>query len=70
MKTSGKLLSAFGIVGGLIVGFIIGVSVDFPKVDSDKVSGTIGKVNNYRKTQGSITEIELQNELTSDTLKL
>ena len=70
MKTSGKLLSAFGIVGGLIVGFIIGVSVDYPKVDNNKVSGTIGKVNNYRKTQGSITEIELQNELTSDTLKL
>jgi len=70
MKTSGKLLSVFGIVGGLIVGFIVGISVDFPKVDNNKISGTIGKVNNYRKAQGSITEIDLQNELASDTLKL
>jgi hypothetical protein len=70
MKTSGKLLSVFGIIAGLIVGFFIGISVEYPKVDNNMVSGTIGKVNNYRKAQSSITEIELKNELISDTVKL
>jgi len=70
MKKSGKLLSAFGMIAALVIGFLIGISVNFPKVDNSKIIGTIGKIENYRKVQGAITEIELQNELTSDSAKL
>lgn len=60
----------FGVVLALFVGFFIGMSVDYPKVDKGSVAGTIGKINNYRNSQNSTSEIKLQNELTSDTVKL
>jgi len=70
MKTSGKLFIAFGVVAVLVIGFLIGLSVDYPFVGKSSASGTIAKINNYRKTQSSISEIQLQSELISDTTKL
>ena len=70
MKNRSKLLMVFGVVLALFVGFFIGMSVDYPKVDKGSVAGTIGKISNYRNSQNSTSEIKLQNELTSDTVKL
>lgn len=70
MKKNSKLLMALGVVLALFVGFLIGISVDYPDVDKSSVAGTIGKINNYRNSQSSKSDIKLQNELTSDTVKL
>jgi hypothetical protein len=70
MKKSGNLFVVLGMIAALIVGFLIGISVDFPKVNNQSLSGTIGKVNNYRNTQVSEADIQLKNELVTDTAKL
>lgn len=70
MKKSGNLIVVFGIIAALVIGFLIGISVDFPKLDNQKLSGTIGKVNNYRNTQVSEADIQLKNELVTDTTKV
>lgn len=70
MKKKSKLLMVFSVVLALFVGFFIGISVDYPKFDKGSVAGTITKINNYRNSQNSTSEIKLQNELTSDTVKL
>jgi len=70
MKKKSKLLMVLGVVLALFVGFLIGISVDYPNIDKSSVAGTIGKINNYRNSQSSKSDIKLQNELTSDTLKL
>jgi len=70
MKKKNKLLMVFGFIFAILVGFLIGISVDYPEVNNKSVSGTIGKINNYRNSQSSKSDITLQNELTSDTSKL
>ncbi len=70
MKKSNHLLTIIGVVAALAIGFIIGISVDYPNFDTNKVAGTIGKVNNYRNTKVSEAAIELKNDLLSDTTKL
>jgi hypothetical protein len=70
MKKSGSLFVVLGIIGALMVGFLIGISVDFPKLNNQTFSGTIGKVNNYRNTQVAEADIQLKNELVTDTAKL
>lgn len=69
MKNTTKLFIALGIVASLFIGFMIGISVEYPSLEKDTISGTIGKVKNYRKTKASETDIQLQNELVSDTTK-
>ena len=70
MKKSGNLFVVLGIIAALVVGFLIGISVDFPKLNNQTLSGTIGKVKNYRNTQVSEVDIQLKNELVTDTAKL
>jgi hypothetical protein len=70
MKKSSNLFVVFGIFAGLFIGFYIGISVDYPRINNRSVSGTIGKVNNYRNTQNSEADILLKNELLTDTAKL
>jgi hypothetical protein len=67
MKTKGKVFIALGIFMSLVIGFLIGLSVDYPKVDDNSAAGTIRKINNFRKAQAPKTEIKIQNELVSDT---
>jgi len=59
-----------GIVAGLIIGFLVGITVDFPKVDQEELTGTIRKVDNYRNAKASEADIQLQNDLVSDTVTL
>ena len=70
MKSSVKLLFVFGIIFAGIIGLFIGLSFKLGKVNEIEVSGTIAKINNYRKTQSSITATEISNQLLSDTARL
>ena len=70
MKSSVKLLFVFGIIFAGIIGLFIGLSFKIGKVNEIEVSGTIAKINNYRKTQSSITATEISNQLLSDTARL
>jgi hypothetical protein len=63
MKKSGKLLTGVLIVLGLIIGFFIGVLINWPPTDESRLSGTIGKVDNYRNVKVSENDINLRSEL-------
>jgi hypothetical protein len=63
MKTNSKLIVGFAIVASLIVGFLFGLFIEYPKIDNDQLSGTIGRVNNYRNTKATDADIELKNDL-------
>ncbi len=70
MKNRTKILIAFGIITALIVGFLIGVSVEYPKIDTSYASGTIGKIKNYRNIKATEADINFHNELLADTAKV
>ncbi len=70
MKSNGKLFVVFGIIFALIIGFVIGISVNSQKVEESFVLGTIGKINDFKKVQNGEAEMDLKNELLSDTAKL
>jgi hypothetical protein len=70
MKNKTKILIAFGMVSALIIGFMIGVVVNYPKIDISSASGTIGKIKNYRNIKVSDASLKLYNDLISDTTKL
>ncbi len=63
MKKSGNLLTGVLIALGLIVGFFIGILVNWPPTDESKLSGTIGKADNYRNVKVSENDINLRSEL-------
>lgn len=69
MKKNTLLLVA-GTATGLIIGFLVGLFVDFPKPDQSELSGTIRKVDNYRNAKASEADIQLQNALVSDSVAL
>jgi hypothetical protein len=66
MKKNSKLMMALAIVAALIVGFLAGLFIEYPNVDQDEISGTIGKVSNYRNTKATEADIELRNDLMTD----
>jgi hypothetical protein len=67
MKKKTNLLIAFAILLAFTLGFLIGITLDYPKVEDDEISGTIGKVANYRNVKITDSDIRLQNELLADT---
>ena len=70
MKTHRVTLTVLVVLVSLAVGFFAGVLVDFPKTDNTELSGTIGRVQNYKNVKITEEDIELKNQLTSDTLIL
>ncbi|MDA3927696.1 MAG: hypothetical protein PF541_01970, partial [Prolixibacteraceae bacterium] len=70
MKKSTNLFIALAIVIGLIIGFLVGVSVDFPNPQNAELSGTIGRINNYRNVKINESDIKLRSELQSNELIL
>lgn len=70
MKRSKTMFIVLGIVAALIIGFIVGISVEYPRINLSTVTGTIGKVNNYRNTKATEADIELKNNLLADTVML
>lgn len=70
MKLKSTPLFIIGLVIALCIGFLIGISVDYPKTDKSEVAGTFGKAEKYRKAQMTEKDIQLRSELTRDTAKL
>jgi hypothetical protein len=66
MKNSRTLLTIIGVVAALAIGFLIGISVDFPKMNTNQISGTIGKVSNYRNVKVTEADIQLRTNLLTD----
>jgi hypothetical protein len=66
MKKNSKLMTALAIVATFIVGYLAGLFIEYPKVNHDEISGTIGKVSNYRNTKATEADIELRNDLMTD----
>jgi hypothetical protein len=70
MKTKTKLLFAIGFIAVLCIGFLIGISVKFPKPDNSDLAGTFGKAEKFHKVQMTAKDIELRSELLKDTARL
>jgi hypothetical protein len=70
MKTKTKLLFAIGFIAVLCIGFLIGISVNFPKPDNSDLAGTFGKAEKFHKVQMTAKDIELRSELLKDTARL
>jgi hypothetical protein len=70
MKTNKKALYIIGLMAALCVGFLIGISIEFPRTDREDVAGTVGKAAKYRKTKMTANDIKLRSELLKDTSQL
>ncbi|MFH0762183.1 MAG: hypothetical protein V2A67_11835 [Bacteroidota bacterium] len=70
MKKSSTLMIVAGVLVGLVIGFLVGISVDYPKVEDESLAGTISKVDKYRNAKVSEADIQLQNDLVADTATL
>ncbi len=68
MKNKRNLITALVIVFTFVAGYLVGLFVDYPHVNRDEVSGTIGRVSNYRNTKATEADIELRNDLLTDTI--
>jgi hypothetical protein len=53
----------------LVIGFFIGLYIEYPNADTTDLAGTIGKVDRYRNVQVTEEDIQLRNELVEDTAK-
>jgi hypothetical protein len=68
MKKKNIVLSSIIGIICLIVGFLIGISVDFPKVKESELAGTIGKLDKYRNVKLSEEDLKLRSELFTDSV--
>ncbi|MDP2236944.1 MAG: hypothetical protein Q8J88_10965, partial [Bacteroidales bacterium] len=56
-------------IAALVVGFLIGFSVNSIAPSSDDLAGSIGKVDRFRNVQITEDDILLRNEFVEDTAK-
>ncbi|MCK9628627.1 MAG: hypothetical protein M0R37_08570 [Bacteroidales bacterium] len=68
MKTKKNLLWPIAVLMALVIGFLIGISVEYPVMNSDDLQGTIGKVKSYRNAKASEADIKLKDQILSDTV--
>jgi len=66
MKSSKKILIGVLIIISLLIGFFIGITVDYPKTENSELAGTIGKMDNYRNVKISEKDVQLRNDLLSN----
>ncbi|MCF8358710.1 MAG: hypothetical protein K9H26_08140 [Prolixibacteraceae bacterium] len=66
MKKRSKIFTATAAIAALAIGFLIGISVDFPKTDNTDLTGTIGKVKKYNDVQMEHADIQLRSDLLND----
>lgn len=70
MATRKTTIFILAVILALCIGFVVGITVDYPKPDESTLAGTVGKVNKYRKTRMTARDIQLRSELTRDTARL
>jgi len=72
MKTTNKssIVLVLVVLVSLTAGFLVGILVDFPKTDNTQLAGTIGRVQNYKNVKVTEADLELKNDLVTDTLIL
>jgi len=66
MKKSSKLLTVIFIIISLFIGVIIGIALDYPQPNKAALSGTIGKMSNYRNVKVTDNDIKLRSDLLSN----
>lgn len=66
MKKSSKIIFSILILLALVLGFLIGISVDYPKPGSEDLAGTVGRMNNYRNVKIGENDIQLRSDLLSN----
>jgi hypothetical protein len=66
MKSKRNVITALVIVLTFAVGYLTGLLVEYPKIGRENVSGTIGRVSNYRNIKTTEADIELKNDLVTD----
>lgn len=69
MKKNTKLLTGLLTFLALILGFVIGLFIEYPQTNSRELSGAIGKVDKYRNVKVTEDDIKLRNELVDDSAK-
>jgi len=70
MKTKTRIFIALGLISAMVIGFLIGINVNYPSVNSNYTTGTIGKINNYRNIKLSDADLKIHNNLISDTARV
>ena len=70
MKNRLTITAVIAAIFGVIAGFLIGISIDYPRLSNEDLSGTIGKVKKYNNAKATEADIKLQNELASDSTLL
>ncbi len=70
MTTKRNVPFIFAIIGALCIGFVVGISVNYPMPDKSLLGGTVGKAKKYHKTSMTASDIKLRSELLSDTVML
>jgi hypothetical protein len=67
MKTKVKIFVTFGIILAFAIGFITGLSLEYPRPKkSDAIAGTIAKVKKYRNTKATESDIMLRDQLVQE----
>lgn len=67
MKTKVKIFVTFGIILAFAIGFITGISLEYPRPKkSDAIAGTIAKVKKYRNTKATESDIMLRDQLVQE----
>ena len=71
MKSKTKILVTLGIISSFAIGFIAGVSTDYPKPQSTEgITGTIAKVKKYKNTKATEQDIQLRDQLVQNEEQL
>lgn len=71
MKSKTKVLVTFGIVLAFAIGFIAGISTEYPKPQSTEgIAGTITKVKKFKNTKATENDIQLRDQLSQNQEQL
>lgn len=71
MKNKTKFIIAFGIILTFAVGFLTGITTEYPNPkNTEGLAGTIAKVKKYKNTKATEEDIKLRDELIKDSSKL